>query len=245
LLEGAAKSSKKQRTFTIVLSGRIHGRDWVHPVQMTWVSQQSGLSKLWARERIADLSRQLQLGGERERLRSSILDHGAQAPPGEASSPAWLPSMTLLCDRPGPRAMSSRHRLLRHTGSYWATTGFAKTATPAGLLLDGGLLCLTWRILLVGGGLRRRDCSLIYVTPHPCRDYRQGRRHCPHRRGGSPSSHEGRMDSCESIAGASLDRCGLVDVNKRGQAAGQPWPWADTRPLAKLNFRRGLKMLLG
>jgi Ca-activated chloride channel homolog len=126
----------------LTLSGRIHGRDWVHPVQITGVGEQSGLSKLWARERIADLSRQLQFGGERERLRTSILDLALKH--HLVSEFTSLVAIDEVVARPpGSPGHVEQAPTSAPTGSYWATTGFAKTATPADLLLDCGLLCLT------------------------------------------------------------------------------------------------------
>jgi Ca-activated chloride channel family protein len=126
----------------LTLSGRIHGRDWVRPVQITRVDERSGLSKLWARERIADLSRQLQFGGERERLRTSILDLALKHQlVSEFTSLVAIDDVVVR--PPGSPGHVEQAPTSAPTGSYWATTGFAKTATPAGLLLDCGLLCLT------------------------------------------------------------------------------------------------------
>jgi hypothetical protein len=42
-------------------------------------------------------------------------------------------------------------------GSYWATTGFAKTATPAGVLLWCGLLCIAFGGVLRAATVRRPE----------------------------------------------------------------------------------------
>jgi len=131
----------------MTLSGRIRGQDWVQQVAIRRVGEQSGLSKLWARERIADLSSQRQFGGDREQIRASILvlalkhhlvsdftslvaiDDVVVRPPGSAGHVEQAPTSA-------------------PAGSYWATTGFSKTGTPAGVLLDCGVLCMTLGCLL-------------------------------------------------------------------------------------------------
>jgi Ca-activated chloride channel family protein len=125
----------------LTLSGRIHGKEWVHRVPITRVGEQSGLSKLWARERIADLSRQLQFGGDREQLRTSILDLALRHHlVSEFTSLIAIDDVAVR--PPGSSGHVEQAPASAPAGSYWATTGFAKTATPAGLLLSCGLLCL-------------------------------------------------------------------------------------------------------
>ena len=139
---------------SLTLSGRIRGRDWVHRVQIARVGEQSGLSKLWARERIADWSRRLQFGGDREQLRTSILDLAL-----EHHLVSEFTSLVAIDDvvvrPPGSAGHVEQPPTSAPAGSYWATTGFAKTATPAGLLLDWGLLCITFGGLLWWVRVRR------------------------------------------------------------------------------------------
>jgi Ca-activated chloride channel homolog len=126
----------------LTLSGRMGGEDWVHQVPITQVSEQSGLSKLWARERITDMSRQLQFGGDREQLRASILDLALRHHlVSEFSSLVAID--TVVVRPPGSPGHVEQAPTSAPTGSYWATTGFAKTATPADLLLICGLLSIT------------------------------------------------------------------------------------------------------
>jgi Ca-activated chloride channel family protein len=126
----------------LTMSGRMRGNDWVHQVQITRVGEQSGLSKLWARERIADLSRHLQFGGDREQLRSSILDLALKHHlVSEFTSLVAIDDVVVR--PPGSSGHVEQAPTSAPTGSYWATTGFAKTATPAGLLLYCGLVCIT------------------------------------------------------------------------------------------------------
>lgn len=126
----------------LTLSGRMHGEDWVHQVSITQVSEQSGLSKLWARERITDMSRQLQFGGDREQQRISILDLALRYHlVSEFTSLVAID--TAVVRPPGSSGHVEQAPTSAPTGSYWATTGFAKTATPADLLLLCGLLSIT------------------------------------------------------------------------------------------------------
>jgi Ca-activated chloride channel family protein len=131
----------------LTLSGRIRGKDWAHQVQVTRVGEQTGLSKLWARERIAAMSRQLQFGGDREMLRTSILDLALKHHlVSEFTSLVAIDDVVVR--PPGSSGHVEQAPTAAPTGSYWATTGFAKTATPAGLLLDCGLLCIAFGCFL-------------------------------------------------------------------------------------------------
>jgi Ca-activated chloride channel family protein len=143
---------------SLTLSGRIRGKDWVHQVEITRVGEQSGLSKLWARERIASWSRQLQMGGDRDQLRTSMLDLALKH--HVVSEFTSLVAVDDVVVRPpGSSGHVEQSPTSAPTGSYWATTGFAKTATPAELLLLCGFACMT-----IGGFLgcvvfRRRQVS--------------------------------------------------------------------------------------
>jgi Ca-activated chloride channel family protein len=138
----------------LMLSGRIRGQDWVHQVAITRVDEQSGLSKLWARERISDLTHQIQVGGDREPLRAWIL---ALALKHHLVSD--FTSLVAIDDvvvrPPGSSGHVEQAPTSAPTGSYWATTGFSKTATPAELLLDCGLLCMTFGCFLLWAKSRK------------------------------------------------------------------------------------------
>ncbi len=111
------------------------------------MSEQSGLAKLWARERIADLSRQLQFGGDRGQLRASILELALQHHlVSEFTSLVAIDAEVVR--PPGTLGHVEQAPTSAPIGSYWATTGFAKTATPAQLLLLCGLLSLAFGCLL-------------------------------------------------------------------------------------------------
>jgi Ca-activated chloride channel homolog len=138
----------------LTLSGRMGGEDWVHQVPITQVSEQSGLSKLWARERITDMSRQLQFGGDREQLRASILELALRHHlVSEFSSLVAID--TAVVRPPGSPGHVEQAPTSAPTASYWATTGFAKTATPADLLLICGLLSITFGCFVHWARLRK------------------------------------------------------------------------------------------
>jgi Ca-activated chloride channel family protein len=143
---------------SLTLSGRIRGNDWVHRVEIRGVGEQSGLSKLWARERIASWSRQIQLGGDREQLRTSILDLALKH--HVVSEFTSLVAVDDVVVRPpGTPGHVEQAPTSAPTGSYWATTGFAKTATPAELLLISGLACMTMGGFFGSLIFRRRKVS--------------------------------------------------------------------------------------
>lgn len=138
----------------LTLNGRTAGNAWTHQVPITDVGGQAGIAKLWARERIANLSQQRRLGGdagetkrvitdlaERHHLVSEFtslvaVDETVVRPPGATDRPVQAPTSAPV-------------------GSYWAnasgtsTTGFARTATPAQLLLMLGLGASLMGVLLL------------------------------------------------------------------------------------------------
>jgi Ca-activated chloride channel homolog len=138
----------------LTLSGRIRGQDWVHQVAITRVGEQSGLSKLWARGRILGLTHQIQFGGDREPLRASIL---ALALKHHLVSD--FTSLVAIDDvvvrPPGSSGHVEQAPTSAPAGSYWATTGFSKTATPAELLFDCGLLCMAFGYFLLWAKSRK------------------------------------------------------------------------------------------
>ena len=137
---------------SLTLSGRIRGLDWVHQVEITRIGEQSGLSKLWARERLASLSGQIQMGGDREQIRSSMLELALKH--HVVSEVTSLVAVDDVVVRPpGSPGHVEQASTSAPTGSYWATTGFAKTATPADLLLICGFASITLGVL---GCLRLR-----------------------------------------------------------------------------------------
>ena len=63
---------------TLRLSGRRAGHLWQEQLPITLVDGQSGLSKLWARERIGELSRLKSVGGDTAALQAQMLQLALQ-----------------------------------------------------------------------------------------------------------------------------------------------------------------------
>jgi Ca-activated chloride channel family protein len=131
----------------VVLSGLIHGVPWSQRLPLTSVVEASGLSKLWARERIGALSRQMHYGGDQEALKATIVDLALKY--HLVSEFTSLIAVDDVVVRP---AAATGHVEQAPTsapvGGAWATVGFAKTATGADLWLCGGLACLGFSLLL-------------------------------------------------------------------------------------------------
>jgi Ca-activated chloride channel family protein len=146
----------------LTLSGRTHGIAWVHQIPIAAVTEQAGISKLWARERIAALVRQRNFGGDAAQVQADIvalaLEHHLVSEFTSLiavdDSPARPPETT---DR------SEQAPISAPAGSYWAnTTGFAKTGTAAPLTMLIGLASLAVAMLLY---------FLTFVRPVPMRRF--------------------------------------------------------------------------
>ncbi|HSY06384.1 MAG TPA: marine proteobacterial sortase target protein [Steroidobacteraceae bacterium] len=136
----------------LTLSGSSAGHPWARQLPIAVVGEQAGVAKLWARERIADLVQQSGFGADPVETRAQILqlalahqlvsdytslvavDVTAARPPAEVPERAQAPTSAPV-------------------GSYWAaSTGFARTATAAPLLLCIGALWLCFAALLYAAG---------------------------------------------------------------------------------------------
>ena len=60
----------------VTLSGATPGTPWEVPVKSLRMESGSGLDKLWARRKVAELGNQLALGGDAERIRPAIVELG-------------------------------------------------------------------------------------------------------------------------------------------------------------------------
>ena len=138
----------------VLLSGQIHGVPWSQRLPLASVGEASGLSKLWARERIGALSRQMHYGGDQEALKSAIV--GLALKYHLVSEFTSLIAVDDVVVRP---AAASGHLEQAPTsapvGGAWATVGFAKTATATDLWLYSGLACLSLSLLLACTRTRR------------------------------------------------------------------------------------------
>jgi Ca-activated chloride channel homolog len=139
----------------VVISGLVRGVAWTQHLPLTSVGDASGLSKLWARERIGTLSRQMQLGGDREPLKSAIVELALKH-----HVVSEFTSLVAVDDEVVRSAGSPGHVEQAATsapvGGAWATVGFAKTATTAPVWLCSGLVCLCLSLSLFYTRFRRQ-----------------------------------------------------------------------------------------
>lgn len=138
----------------VVLSGIVRGVDWTQRLPLTSVGDASGLSKLWARERIGALSRQMHFGGDGEPLKAAIIDLALKH-----HVVTEFTSLVAVDDEVVRSAGSPGHVEQAPTsapvGGAWATVGFAKTATSAEVWLCASLVCLGLSLLLAYTRFRR------------------------------------------------------------------------------------------
>lgn len=132
----------------LTLSGRTHGIAWVRQIPIATVTEQAGISKLWARERIGALVRQRNFGGDAAQAQAAIVEIALQH-----HLVSEFTSLVAVDDSPArpPEATdrSEQAPTSAPAGSYWAnTTGFAKTGTTAPLTLLIGLASLAGAVLL-------------------------------------------------------------------------------------------------
>jgi len=133
----------------LTLSGRTSGNAWVRQIPLTVVDQQSGIAKLWARERIGDLTRRKGLDGDGRDAEAKIvalaLDHHL------VTQFTSLVAVDVTPARPvGADLLQFQAPTSAPAGGAWArSTGFPGTATPAPLLLLIGALALAFSALLL------------------------------------------------------------------------------------------------
>jgi Ca-activated chloride channel family protein len=133
----------------LTLTGESEGHAWVRQIPIVPVSAQSGVAKLWARERIADLTQQANFAGDAAQLKSAILDLALTH--HLVSQYTSLIAIDVTPVRPPGTAYGQEQApTSAPVGSYWANSaGFARTATPAPLLmLVGAFLCALAALLL-------------------------------------------------------------------------------------------------
>ena len=138
----------------VVISGLVRGVAWTQRLPLTSVGDASGLSKLWARERIGTLSRQMHFGGDGEPLKAAILELALKH-----HLVTEFTSLVAVDDEVVRSAGSPGHVEQAATsapvGGAWATVGFAKTATAAPVWLCAGLVCMCLSLLFTYTRLRR------------------------------------------------------------------------------------------
>jgi len=132
----------------LTLGGRSGSNTWIRQLPITFVGERAGIAKLWARERIGELSRQKNFGTDAAQTEARIVDLALHhhlvseytsliAVDDTPVRPAGIPDRSEQAPTSAP------------VGSYWArTTGFASTATPAPLFLLVGFASLAFAGLL-------------------------------------------------------------------------------------------------
>jgi Ca-activated chloride channel family protein len=131
----------------VVLSGLVRGVNWTQRLPLTGVGDASGLSKLWARERIGTLSRQMHLGGDGEPLKAAIIDLALKHHlVSEFTSLVAVDEEVLRS--PGAPGHVEQAATSAPVGGAWATVGFAKTATAAAVWLGAGFVFLGLSLFL-------------------------------------------------------------------------------------------------
>ena len=144
----------------VTLSGTSEGHPWVRQVPLTSVSSQAGVAKLWARERITELSSQRASGADAAALKAAILNLALAHHLVSDFTSLVAVDVTPVRPQQAPYERAQAPTAAPR-GSYWAnSTGFARTATPAPLLLLIGMFSLALAALLAAatlGGRARRD----------------------------------------------------------------------------------------
>lgn len=158
LVIAARLSSLPQGLLT--LSGTSEGHPWVRQVPLARVSSEAGIAKLWARERITELSAQRGSGADAAALKSAILNLALAH--HLVSDFTSLVAIDVTALRPQETPYEhAQAPTAAPMGSYWAnSTGFARTATPAPLLRLVGRFALALAALVAAASLRgglRRD----------------------------------------------------------------------------------------
>lgn len=132
----------------LTLSGRSSGAVWTRQLKINVVGNQAGIAKLWARERIGELSRQKKFGGDAKEHEESVVALAlAHHLVSEFTS---LVAVDVTPARPADMALAREQApTAAPIGGAWAgTTGFSTTATPAPLLFALGVLAIALAIVL-------------------------------------------------------------------------------------------------
>jgi len=142
-------------TGLLTLSGTAGAHAWVRQLPLTVVSAQAGVGKLWARERIAELSAQRGLAGQDEATRQAIV--GLALAHHLVSEFTSLVAVDVTPVRAAGAPLAAEQLpTSAPQGSYWASsTGFPRTASAAPLLILVGLSWLTLAVLLAGAARLR------------------------------------------------------------------------------------------
>ncbi len=132
----------------LTLSGRSNGMPWTRQLAIKLVSDQAGIAKLWARERIRQLSRERMSSGDATTTETQIVELALAH--HLVSDFTSLVAVDVTPARPiGVQDAGEQVPTSAPTGSQWAqSTGFSSTATPAPLLVLVGVFSLALALLL-------------------------------------------------------------------------------------------------
>lgn len=127
---------------SLTLSGRSGGGAWTRQLPLNVASDRAGIAKLWARERITELSRQKNFGADAHEMQTRIVELALTH--HLVSEYTSLVAVDVTPVRPlGIPLNKEQAPTSAPAGSYWASsTGFSSTATPAPLWMLTGLLAL-------------------------------------------------------------------------------------------------------
>jgi Ca-activated chloride channel family protein len=151
----------------LTLTGRTGGGTWTRQLALDTVGDQAGIAKLWARERIGELTRQKNMGGDASEAEGQIVNLALAH--HLVSDYTSLVAVDVTPVRPVDAALNAEQApTSAPRGGAWAqsSTGFASTATPAPLLVVMGLMALAVALMLTvaPGRLLRRVESLRGAT---------------------------------------------------------------------------------
>lgn len=146
----------------LTLTGRSAGGAWTQQLPMKVVGDHAGIAKLWARERIGELSREKKLSRESDestdlesRIVALALAHHL------VSEFTSLVAVDVTPVRPIDQSLSREQApTAAPVGGAWAdTTGFSPTATPAPLLFLIGALGIAVAVSLWMTSRKRRKSA--------------------------------------------------------------------------------------
>ncbi|HUG98252.1 MAG TPA: marine proteobacterial sortase target protein [Gammaproteobacteria bacterium] len=143
----------------VTLAGRDAHGDWVHQVPIIALQGEAGIARLWARERITELSRRKRLAGSdapSADLDAQILELALGY--GLVSDLTSLVAVDATPVRPaGAPGRLAQVPTAAPAGGAWAHAGFPATATAAPLLTRLGALAFAVAgLAFLGGRVRRR-----------------------------------------------------------------------------------------
>jgi Ca-activated chloride channel family protein len=153
----------------LTLTGRGGGGVWTRQLKLNVVNEQSGIAKLWARERIGALSRQKNFGADAKEIEERIVDLAlAHHLVSEFTS---LVAVDVTPARPVDAVLNREQAPTPGPmgGAWSGTTGFAQTATPAPLLFVIGFVALMLAVGLWFSERNRGAWRLLARSKHGVR----------------------------------------------------------------------------